>query len=193
MSNLMAHVRHTPERLLHPLRRRKALEALRARSRPRAVLVVCHGNICRSPLAAALLARELTPRGIEVHSRGFLGFNRPPPGEAVAAAAPHDVDLADHRSRPLTVELVRSADLIVVMDAAQQRLVCERYGRRRRDIVILGDLDPEPVESRAIRDPLNESPEVFKQVYARIARCVRELAGALDAELTPLPRVARGP
>src|SRR6267378_4793850 len=83
--DLLLRVRRTPERLLHPLRRRKALEALRARPRPKTLLAVCHGNICRSPIAAALLGRELEPLGIEVESAGFIGFNRPPPAEAVAA------------------------------------------------------------------------------------------------------------
>ena len=43
--DLLVRVRRTPERLLHPLRRRKAVAALRARPRPAALLVVCHGNI----------------------------------------------------------------------------------------------------------------------------------------------------
>jgi protein-tyrosine phosphatase len=176
--DLLSRVRRTPERLLHPFRRRKALEALRARTRPKTMLVLCHGNICRSPIAAALLARELASLGI-VHSAGFIGFNRPAPAEAVAAAECHGVDLSSHRSRLATADLVRAADLIVVMDAAQQRLVCERFGRWHRDVMVLGDLDPAPVEARTIRDPVDQSREVFDQTYERIARCVRELAKVL--------------
>jgi hypothetical protein len=52
-------LRRTLERLLHPLYRRHAHAALRGRVRPGAMLVVCHGNICRSPFAAALLERGL--------------------------------------------------------------------------------------------------------------------------------------
>lgn len=179
MTDLLLRVRRTPERLLHPLRRRKALQALRARPRPSTLLVVCHGNICRSPVAAALLRRELTALGIDVRSAGFLGFNRPSPAEAVAAAQRHAVNLADHRSRLVTAQLARAVDVIVVMDATQRRLVCERFGRRPEDVFVLGDFDPEPVETRMIRDPLNESPAVFDRVYDRIARCVRELVTAL--------------
>lgn len=179
MRDLLRSVRRTPERLLHPLRRRKSLEALSARPCPSTVLVICHGNICRSPMAAALLARELAPHGITVQSAGFVGFNRPVPPEALAAAVRHGVDLSDHRSRPVTADLVRSADLIVVMDAAQQRLICERFGRRPADILILGDLDPVPVETRTIHDPVNDGREVFDQVYERIARCAYELVTIL--------------
>src|SRR5258708_38417595 len=105
MRDLLRSVRRTPERLLHPLRRRKSVDALRARARPETVLVVCHGNICRSPVAAALLARELAVHGITVQSAGFLGFNRPSPPNALAAAVRHGLDLTDHRSRLVTVEL----------------------------------------------------------------------------------------
>jgi protein-tyrosine phosphatase len=142
-------------------------------------LVVCHGNICRSPIAAALLERELAPLGIEVQSAGFIGFNRPAPAEAIAAAESHAVNLCEHRSRLLTPTVVRTAELIVVMEASQQRLLLERYGRVPGDIVLLGDFDPVAVDGRAIHDPVNGKREVFDQVYARIARCVRELAATI--------------
>jgi protein-tyrosine-phosphatase len=169
-------------RLLHPLRRRAAREALRARA-PRSILVVCHGNICRSPFAAALLEQALGPVGIGVHSAGFVGPARRSPPEAVAVAARRNVDLSRHRSRLLTADLVRSADLIVVMDAMQRRHVCDRFGRAPRDVIVLGDLDPAPIETRSIRDPVDQGPEVFEASYARIERCAGELARAL----TPPP------
>jgi low molecular weight protein-tyrosine phosphatase len=179
MRDLLRHVRRTPERLLHPLRRRKALEALRARTRPKTLLVICHGNICRSPFAAGFLRRTLAPVGIAVHSAGFIGFNRPAPPEALAAAERHGLSLSDHRSRPVTADLARNADLIIVMEPSQGRTIMERFGRRPADIVILGDLDPLPVETRTIRDPVNDDREVFDQVYARVARCARELVTVL--------------
>ena len=112
-------------------------------------------------------------------SAGFIGFNRPAPEAAVAAAQAHGVDLADHRSSIATADVVRGADLIVVMDSDQRRLVCERFGRRTADVVVLGDFDPAPVETRTIRDPVNESQGVFEQVYERIARCVRAFVSEL--------------
>jgi protein-tyrosine phosphatase len=179
LRDLLVRIRRTPDRVLHPLRRRKAIDALHGRRRPRTVLAVCHGNICRSPVAAALLTRELAALGIKVQSAGFIGFNRPAPAEAVAAAERHAVNLSDHRSRLMTADLVRAADLIVVMDTAQRRLVCERFGRQGSDVVVLGDFDPIAVDGRTIRDPVNERREVFDLVYARIARCVREFAAVL--------------
>jgi low molecular weight protein-tyrosine phosphatase len=180
LRDLLQHVRRTPERLLHPMRRRKAVAALRNRPRPVTVLAVCHGNICRSPVAAALLGRELATLGIDVQSAGFAGFNRQPPAEAMAAAERHGLDLTNHRSRLMTADLVRAANLIVVMDPVQRRLVCERFGRRPTDVILLGDFDPSPLETRTIRDPVDQSREVFDQVYERIARCVREVVTVLS-------------
>jgi protein-tyrosine phosphatase len=179
MVGLLLRVRRTPERLLHPLRRRQALVALRRRARPKTLLVMCHGNICRSPMAAALLRRELAPIGIRVQSAGFIGLNRPAPTEAVAAARRHSVDLSTHRSRLVTADLARTADVIVVMDSVQRRLLCERFGRQPADVLVLGDFDPGPVETRTIGDPVDQDQEVFNRVYERINRCVREFVSIL--------------
>ena len=165
-------------RLVHPLWRRVARTALRGRT-PRSMLVVCYGNICRSPMAAALFRRALAGTGIEIGSAGFIGPGRGSPPEAVAVAAGAGVDLSGHRSRLLTPDLVRWADLIVVMDAAQQRRVVERFGRSWRDVIVLGDLDPAPIDGRTIRDPVNQTADVFEQCYARIERCVREFTRLL--------------
>jgi protein-tyrosine-phosphatase len=79
----------------------------------------------------------------------------------------------------VTANLVRAADLIIAMEAAQRRLVCERFGRSREDVLLLGDLDPAPVASRDIEDPWNEGPDACVAVYERIGRCAAELARAL--------------
>src|SRR2546426_946362 len=181
MDGFLLRVRRTPERLLHPLRRRKALEALRGRPRPTTLLVVCHGNICRSPIAAALLVGALAPLGIDVQSAGFVGSTGPPPAKALVAAQRHGVDLTGHQSRLVTADVARAADLIVVMDSTQRRLVCERFGRRPSYVIVLGDLDPGLAETRTIRDPVDQAQDVFDQVYERISRCVRKLATVLGA------------
>lgn len=176
---VLTRLRGAPGQLLHRLRRRRAREALRQRPTPAAVLVVCHGNICRSPFGAARLARDVARAGVRVESAGFIGPNRPCPPEAKVAAARRSVDLSAHRSQLLTADLVRSADLIVVMDPTQSQGVCERFGRLPRDVLVLGDLDPCPIATRAIRDPVDQSVEVFEESYGRIERCVTELVRVL--------------
>jgi protein-tyrosine phosphatase len=177
---VVAQLFEAPARLLHVFRRRAARDALRGRQ-PRFIVAVCFGNLCRSPMAAGVLRQELQSADVRIESAGLIGFNRRSPADAVATAARYGVDLADHRSRPLTADLARAADLIVVMEPEQQRQVRERFGRSMRDVIVLGDLDPEPAEARAIDDPIQQGPEVFEASYARIARCARELVSVLGS------------
>jgi protein-tyrosine-phosphatase len=161
------------------VRRRAALDALGRRGVPRSVLVVCHGNICRSPYAAAALHAALGDGGVRVSSAGFLAEGRPAPPQAVTVAARLGVDLRSHRSATLTGTVVALAELIVVMDSDQRREIARRFGRRPTDVLILGDLDPEPIDTRTIHDPVDQSEGVFADSYARIDRCVARLAGAI--------------
>jgi hypothetical protein len=54
-----------------------------------------------------------------------------------------------------------------------------RQFRRRAGVLLLGDLDPGPIRTRAIRDPVEQPVQVFREVYARIDRCLEELVRAL--------------
>ena len=179
VAELLRQLRRVPNRMLHRSRRRAALALLAARPRPANILVLCNGNIFRSPFAAAVLRRAVGSSGIRVESAGLMGPGRPSPPDALLAAAERGIDLSTHRSRPVTSELLRAADLIVVMDPVQRRVVREQFGRPSRDIVFLGDLDSEPGAPRAIEDPVEQGPEVCGRVYGRIERCVTEFVRAL--------------
>ena len=173
-------VRHFPDRALHPWRRARAARRLARRLVPSRVLFICHGNICRSPYAAAV-ARTLFPRDIAVDSAGFIGPGRASPDEAVQAARERSADLSKHRSQLLTAEHLSDTDLFVVMDTQQRRrLLRGRHGLRER-VALLGDFDPEPIATRTVLDPVERPVEVFRTCYARIDRCVAGLAAALRA------------
>lgn len=81
------------------------------------VLVVCTGNLCRSPMAEALLRRRLAERGIDarVGSAGRSAQGRPASATAVEVMAAEGLDLGGHRSRRATTELVAAADLVIAM------------------------------------------------------------------------------
>lgn len=90
------------------------------------VLVVCLGNICRSPLGAALLARGLP--GVEVSSAGVaapVGQPADPTVQHIASGL--KLDLSDHRSRLLTTEMVNSAELILVLDEKIRAMLRHRW------------------------------------------------------------------
>ena len=96
----------------------------------------------------------------------------------IATAERKGVDLRAHRSSLLTPDRVRRADLIVVVEPAQRQAILARYPRVADRVVVLGDLDPEPIRTRTITDPWNQDETVLQQSYDRVERCVRELARA---------------
>lgn len=76
------------------------------------ILVVCTGNICRSPIGERLLRKRLP--GVKVKSAGVHGLVKHP-ADATAAdvAAIHGVSLEGHAGRKLTAEMARNYDLIL--------------------------------------------------------------------------------
>jgi len=170
-------IRGLPDRLLHQRRHFAACDRLSRMNRPRSVLVVCYGNICRSPYLEAVLKRAMP--GIRVTSAGFAGPGRAAPPVALAVSAQRGLNLSAFRSRQLVPAIVRDADLIVVMDAYQARSVERYFGVPRKRIVIAGDLDPVSAASRAIVDPWEQPTAVFVSAFDRLDRCAAMLVSLL--------------
>ena len=170
------------ERSLHRWRRRVAREQITHIGLPGNVLFVCHGNVCRSPYAALAFKKLLAPtigRSIRIDSAGLAGPGLLSPATAIAAAAARGVDLSTHRSKPLTPDRAAGMDVVVVMDGDQAATVARRFSVPKKRILVLGDVDPGPIQQRAIRDPVDQPRDVFDAVYARIDRCLVAWLGVL--------------
>ncbi len=84
------------------------------------ILVVCTGNLCRSPMVAGLLRERLSQdakrRDWQVTSAGvWTEDGRPASPYAVDEMAQRGIDIGDHRSRNITRQMMAEADLVLVM------------------------------------------------------------------------------
>lgn len=81
------------------------------------ILIVCTGNICRSPIAERFLRRELPQKRIDSAGTGAL-INQEADKSAVDIAIKHGLSLEGHRGQQFTPALARQYDLILVMEKA---------------------------------------------------------------------------
>jgi protein-tyrosine phosphatase len=141
----------------------------------RKILVVCVGNICRSPVAVGLFKIQLPDRDIQ--SAGMsaaIGQTADP--MACQIALKHGVDISAHRARQLTNWMMQDAELVLVMEVNHQKQLSNKYPLSRGKIRCLGEFDSlgdlGASSSVDIADPYRQSEQAFLLSHARIARCV---------------------
>jgi protein-tyrosine phosphatase len=81
------------------------------------IVVLCTANVCRSPMAAALLARRLAMLGVTVpvRSAGMMGGGDPPYPEVISVMARYGIEISSHRSRIAHATDLARASLVLAM------------------------------------------------------------------------------
>lgn len=131
------------------------------------ILVVCVGNICRSPTGERLLQsllpnKKVASAGIAVEKSHLTG--KPADDMASTVALEHDISLEGHSAQQLTPVLCAKYDLILVMEKGHQEALTKIAPEARGKTMLFGQW----IGGKNIPDPHRQSREAFDHAYALI-------------------------
>mgnify|MGYP003604159391 CR=1 FL=1 len=141
------------------------------------ILVVCVGNICRSPTAERLLKNYQPDLKVDSAGLGAL-VGKGADERATSVAQEHALSLDGHVARQVSGRMCRDYDLILAMEKRHIQALCEIAPEMRGKVMLFGHWDSE----REIPDPYRKSRDAFDAVYALLERSARQWAQALNAE-----------
>lgn len=128
----------------------------------KSILVVCVGNICRSPTAEALLKAKLASKGIAVSSAGLGALvDKPVDATATEVMTAAGYPLPEHKARQLTSSMLREADLILAMETRHIQSIHAMAPEARGKTLLIGKW----LESREVPDPYRQQLPAFEHVF----------------------------
>jgi len=167
---------YTPRAVLkllsNPLRFLRSDREAPLPQRPDGVLILCTGNVCRSPMAEAVLRRLLLDRapGTRVESAGLgAPVGMPADPHAIELMSERGLDITGHRARRATARMLEEFPVVLVMEAVQRKLVASRYRGARRRTHRLGDWSDFDVP-----DPIGGDRVEFEQALQLIDRGIAD-------------------
>ncbi|MGB5942590.1 MAG: low molecular weight protein-tyrosine-phosphatase [Leeuwenhoekiella sp.] len=146
------------------------------------ILMVCLGNICRSPLAEGLLKSKLDPQKFTVDSAGTGSWHigNSPDSRSVDVAAKNGLDISDQRGMLFKSEFFQEYDHIFVMDSSNlsdvRRLA--RTEAEKQKVSLILDEAPE-LHQKHVPDPYSGGLKGFDKVYALLDTATDRLAARL--------------
>jgi len=138
---------------------------------PTPIMMVCAGNICRSPFAEFYMRMKLEEKGsdTQVFSRGLLLMpGKGVPENGLKVGKEFGVDMSSHISQALLAPDMDRAGLVLVMEPGQRKHLMQKRPEHVGKVMLLS----QPCGGKIIDDPMNRSEETFRRVYGEIAACV---------------------
>lgn len=145
---------------------------------PVKILMVCLGNICRSPLAEGILRSKLDSNFI-IDSAGTGGWHagESPDQRSIETAKHHNIDISHQKARKFSIADFDSFDYIYVMDQSNYKDVINLAPNevaKAKVALILGD-------SKEVPDPYYGGQEGFENVYYLLNQACEEIAKNLSS------------
>lgn len=137
------------------------------------ILVLCIGNICRSPMAEALLKRSLPEKTIQSAGLSAL-VGHPADPIAIQLMQEEGLDITDHRAQQVNGYLISGADLILTMDTEQKHDVERRYPVSRGKVFRLGEFAR--FAQFDVADPYREGIDSFRRAHRLIVAGIEEVS-----------------
>ena len=131
------------------------------------ILMVCLGNICRSPLAEGILKSKLPESTFLIDSAGTANYHvgNPPDRRSIAVGKKYGIDISKQKARQFQVEDFDEFDILFVMDAANYRSLQQKARNendKKKIKLILNECYPQ--QNRAVPDPY-WNDDGFELVY----------------------------
>jgi len=152
------------------------------------IIVVCTGNICRSPMGERLLAHALAAEppplnGLEVISAGVAAFPGDPASvNSVKALEKVGLDLRDHRSRPFDERHLETAKLILVMTEGHRAQILAHLDPVDVPILLFREL-LEGEHDPNVPDPYGANLDAYLETRDALAEAVPSIVNWLRREL----------
>lgn len=132
------------------------------------ILVVCVGNICRSPMAEYLLKQDYPQLTIE--SAGISGLSGHPADDKAQLCMQHlGIDISGHIAKKLNAEHLKKADLILVMSKNQQAYIEQTWPFAKGKVFRLGHW-----QNKNVPDPYQHDQAFFDETCQLIQQCVTD-------------------
>jgi len=148
-------------------------------AKKKSVLFVCTGNTCRSVIAKGLLEKKLKESGksdIEVLSAGIMMFEGMFASEgARLVLAKEGIDVALHRSRSITLQMLRKSDIILVMEKLQESRVLEMAPDVKNRLFLLKEFAKIEDTSLDIEDPIGRDEGFYESIFSVIKEAVERV------------------
>ena len=146
------------------------------------ILMVCLGNICRSPLAEGILKSKIDSNNVYVDSAGtgHWHIGKKPDPRSIEVAKKHQLDITDQRARQFSKQDFDDFDYIFVMDNSNKKdvlSIARNDSDKEKIHLILNEIFPN--ENMDVPDPYYGGSEGFQNVYRMLDLSCDSIANRL--------------